>query len=102
MIEASLATQYGIRIRQHPDMPWDEFCNYVAGIMPETPLGAVVAIRAEKDPKAIRAFGPDQRRIHSEWRKRGATRKLDDPVKLDMEMQNFELTMARLFGGGGG
>lgn len=98
LIEASLASQYGIRIRQHPDMPWDEFCNYVAGLMPDTPLGSIVSIRAENDPKTIRAFGPDQRRIHTEWRKRGATRKLDDPVKLEMEMKNFELTMARLFG----
>ncbi|MCY9539113.1 bacteriophage Gp15 family protein [Paenibacillus alvei] len=99
-MEASLAKQYGIRIRQHGDMPWEEFCTLVSGLMPDTPLGSVVTIRAENDPKVIKGFNADQKRIYNGWRKRRAERKLDDQVKLNQEMQALETAMARMFGGG--
>ncbi|WP_081718091.1 Gp15 family bacteriophage protein [Paenibacillus sp. MAEPY1] len=100
LIEASLAKQYGIRIRQHGDMPWEEFCTLVGGLMPDTPLGSIVTIRAEKDPKTIKGFSADQRRIYNDWRKRQADQKLTDPEKLDQEMKSLEAAMARMFGGG--
>lgn len=100
MIEASLAKQYGIRIRTHADMPWGEFCTLVAGLMPDTPLGSIVAIRSEKDPKVRKNFTPDQKRIHNEWRLRRAERKLEDPAKLEQEMKALESALARMFGGG--
>ena len=53
LIESSIASQYGIRLRQASDMPWSEFTNLVAGLLPETPLGAVVKIRSEDDPKIL-------------------------------------------------
>ncbi|RED34672.1 bacteriophage Gp15 protein [Paenibacillus sp. VMFN-D1] len=100
MIEASLAKQYGIRIRSHADMPWSEFCTLVAGFMPDTPLGSIVAIRSEKDAKIRKSFTGDQRRIYNEWRLRRAERKLEDPAKLDKEMRTLEAALARMFGGG--
>lgn len=100
LIEASLAMQYGIRIRQHGDMPWEEFCTLVGGLMPDTPLGSIVSIRAEQDPKTIKGFNADQRRIYNDWRKRQAVKQLDNPIKLDQEMKNLEAAMARAFGGG--
>lgn len=48
-------------------MSWQEFCSLLSGIMHDTPLGQVVSIRAEKDPKVIKNFTKDQKRIHSEW-----------------------------------
>ncbi|WP_254639365.1 Gp15 family bacteriophage protein [Cohnella sp. GbtcB17] len=99
MIEASLAKQYGIRIRQHSDMPWAEFCTLVAGLMPDTPLGSVVSIRSETDPKAIKAFNTDQRRIYNEWRNRRAKAKLSNPAALEQEMRSLEAALARMFGG---
>lgn len=101
LIEASLAAQYGIRIRQHTDMPWTEFCTLVSGLMPETPLGCVVTIRSETDPKVIKGFTVAQRRIYNDWRRRRAEVKLDDPKRLDKEMQNLEAMLARMFGGDG-
>ncbi|EFM10172.1 conserved hypothetical protein [Paenibacillus curdlanolyticus YK9] len=102
LIEASIAKQYGIRIRQHGEMPWEEFVTLVAGLMPDTPLGSVVGIRAETDPKTIKSFTADQRRIHREWRQRNAELKLDDPAQLEQAMKNLEAVMARMFGGEGG
>lgn len=53
-------------------MKWSEFRDLLIGISPETALGRVVAVRAEKDPKVIQKFSPGQRRIWSEWRRRRA------------------------------
>ncbi|MNW40123.1 Bacteriophage Gp15 protein [compost metagenome] len=100
LIEASLAKQYGIRIRTHADMPWSEFCTMVAGLMPDTPLGNIVAIRSEQDPKVRKSFNSDQKRIYNDWRLRRAERKLEDPNKLDQEMKALEAALARMFGGG--
>ena len=39
LIEASLAKQYGIRIRKEIDtMDYAELCNFISGLMPDTPL----------------------------------------------------------------
>lgn len=81
-------------------MPWDEFCTLVGGLMPDTPLGSVVTIRSEKDPKVIKGFNADQRRIYNDWRKRKAAQQLDDPLKLAQDMKSLEAAMARMFGGG--
>lgn len=100
LIEASLAAQYGIRIRQHTDMPWDEFCTLISGLMPETPLGNIVTIRSEKDRKIIKNFTPAQRKIYNDWRLKAANSKLSNPEQLEKSMKNFEMAFAQMFGGG--
>jgi len=49
-------------------MDWKEFCTLLAGIMPETPLGSIVGIRAEEDKDKLKYFSKDQHRIRNEWR----------------------------------
>lgn len=70
LIESSFLKQYGIRLRSEDDMSWSEFCSLISGIMPDTPLGRIVAIRAEKDQKVISKFTSDQKKIHNDWLKR--------------------------------
>ena len=53
--------QYGIRLTDDK-LPWGEFIALLAGIMPETPLGQVVSIRAEEDPEIIKCFNDEQGR----------------------------------------
>lgn len=67
LIESSFLSQYGIRLRADDDMSWSEFCSLLSGIMPETPLGRVVSIRAEKDIKVINGFTKEQKKIHNDW-----------------------------------
>ena len=67
LIESSFLKQYGIRLSANEDMTWREFCSLLSGIMPDTPLGQIVSIRAEKDPKVIKKFSKEQKRIRSEW-----------------------------------
>lgn len=69
LIEASFLKQYGIRLRTEDDMSWSEFCSLLSGIMPDTPLGQVVTIRSEKDPKVLKNFTREQKRIKNEWSK---------------------------------
>ena len=70
LIEASFLTQYGIRLRVVDDMSWNEFCTLLIGIMPKTPLGQIVSIRAEEDKDILKNFTDDQHRIRNEWRNR--------------------------------
>lgn len=42
----------------------------MSGLMHDTPLGQIVSIRAEKDPKRIKEFTKEQRRIRNDWLKR--------------------------------
>lgn len=49
-------------------MPWFEFCDYLAGIDPNTPLGRVVQIRTETNKDIIASWPEDAQRKNAEWR----------------------------------
>ena len=49
-------------------MEWDEFVSLLSGLGPDTPLGRIVQIRSESEPKRIEEFTPDMRRIQADWR----------------------------------
>lgn len=70
VIEASFAQQYGIRLRVEDQMLWDEFSTLLAGLNGETPLGYLVRIRGEKDPKKRKSFTKEEQKIYSDWRLR--------------------------------
>ena len=73
LIAASFQSMYGIRLpRQLRDMKWREFAALLAGLDADTPLGRVVGIRAEDDPRRLERFTPEMRRIRSRWRSRRA------------------------------
>ena len=98
LIESSIASQYGIRLRQSADMPWSEFKNLVTGLLPETPLGAVVKIRSEDDPKIIKQFNADQMAIRNKWREKQALQQLSDPEVLEKSMDNLSRMLKSMFG----
>lgn len=97
LIESSFAAQYGIRLRLNP-MSWNEFCVLLSGLLPETPLGRIVSIRAETDTKVIKSFNPEQKRIHREWQMRIAKAKANDKEALDKEMLTLSNTLREIFG----
>lgn len=86
LIEASFLSQYGIRLKT-TELQFDEFLNLTSCLMPESPLGQIVAIRSETDAKVIRNFTDAQKRIHDEWASRDV---------LTNE-QKYEESMDRLF-----
>ena len=100
LVESSIASQYGIRLRQASDMPWSEFINLVTGLLPETPLGAIVKIRSEDDPDMLKRFNADQLAIRSKWRERQALQHLDNPELLEQSMDKLSLMLKSMFGEG--
>lgn len=98
LIEATFATQYGIRLRNEPDMTWGEFCTLLTGIMPETPLGQIVNIRSENDREKLKLFTPEQKRIRSEWRNRQAKQVTFNPIEAAKAIEQFEKMIAEAFG----
>lgn len=75
----------------------------MGGLMDDTPLGRVVAVRAETDRETIRRFTPWQRRVRAEWKRflaRQAVRQADAGT-LRQQMAGLERMLARAFGGDG-
>ena len=64
LIEASFLSQYGIRLKT-TELQFDEFLNLVSCLMPESPLGQIVAIRSETDAEVIKHFTDGQLKIHN-------------------------------------
>lgn len=78
-------------------MPWDEFCSYLSGIMPDTPLGNIVRILSEEDKNIIKNFTTEQKRIRSEWRNRKA--KNMDKKEAEDAIEMFKNMFKELAGG---
>lgn len=98
LIEASFLKQYGVRLSQEPDMPWTEFCSLLSGLMHDTPLGQIVAIRAEDDKDTLKRFTPEQHRARAEWRRRAV--KMDEK-NYAAAMRGFENLFRAMAGRGG-
>ena len=86
LIEASFLAQYGIRLKT-TELQFDEFLNLASCLMPETPLGQIVAIRSEKDGEVIRNFNDAQRKIYNDWVNR----------EVDRSEQEYRDSMDKLF-----
>lgn len=83
-----------IRTKEFESVSWDEFKSLLSGIDPETPLGRIVAIRAETDKNVIKNFNKDQKRIYNEWRNRKAESMV--PATYEQEMAALEQMFAQL------
>lgn len=69
MIIASFAQQYSVRLMSDDcEISRSEYLALLTGLGPDTPLGRIVSIRAEKDPKIIQNFTENERTIYNEWK----------------------------------
>lgn len=80
------------------DMPWDEFCSYLMGIMPETPLGQIVSIRSETNQDILKGFSKEQKRIRQEWLNQKAKR--INKQTYDEVIENFKKMFESMAQGG--
>ena len=86
LIVASFLSQYGIRLsRDLEGMSWREFSYLLGSISGDTPLGRIVAIRAENDPETLKHFTAEEKRIRNEYRRKNAKNKSDAEVTNAME-----------------
>ena len=98
LIEASIAQQYGIRIRNEiKTISWSEVKMLISGLLSDTPLGRVIQIRSENDKDQLKAFTPEMHRIRNEWRNRMAKDKLKDEDALNRTFENMERMLEILF-----
>ena len=98
LIVSSFQSQYGIRLsRELKGMKWDEFRDLLVGIGPETPLGRIVAIRAEDDEDMLKHFTKEQHRIRNEWRNKQA--KKVSEAELAAELEQFKNAFISMAGG---
>ena len=98
LIEASFLKQYGIRLRKEDDdMSWNEFCNLISGLMHDTPLGQIVAIRAEKDQNVIKGFTQEQRRIRNDWIIRRNKKLKENPEKYRKYCEELQRALKTAF-----
>jgi hypothetical protein len=102
LIESSFAAQYGIRLRQEPDITLAEFLSLLSGLGGDTPLGRVVAVRMEKNPKAIKEFGVWEKKVRAEWISFKASNplKFKNPEIAEDSIENLQNALAKMFGGG--
>lgn len=96
LIVSSFQAQYGIRLSKEIDtMKWDEFRDLLIGIGPETPLGRIVAIRAEEDKDILDHFTPEQHRIRNEWRANRAKKVAPDNMAVVLDqLKNAFISLA--------
>lgn len=101
LIEQSIATQYGILPQDQENLPYPEWSKLVSGLMDNTPLGRVVAIRGEDDPTIISQMTPWQRKIRTDWQGFVASRTVQMPREdIAEQMAGLERMLAQVFGGG--
>ena len=79
-------------------MSWDEFCTLLSGIMPKTPLGQIVSIRAEEDKDILKNFTDDQHRIRNEWRNRNNPINNMTDEEKEKEIRKLQDIFAKAFG----
>ena len=101
LIEQSIATQYGILPVAQGELSYPEWAKLVSGLMDDTPLGRVIAVRGETDQKIIAQMNSRQRKIRSEWQTFAASKAIKKPrTELMAQMKHLEEMLAKAFGGG--
>ena len=93
---SSFASQYGIRLAELKTMRWSEFVSLLIGISPDTALGRIVSVRADKD--ILKNFNDEQRKIRNEWLSKHsrATVSKEDAEKSIQNMEKMFMRMAGL------
>lgn len=96
LIVSSFQTQYGIRLSQElSSMKWDEFYDLVAGLNEKTPLGRIVAVRAETNQDVIKNFTPHEHKIRNDWRRRAAKQVTQEQLMTALDdMKNALIGLA--------
>jgi hypothetical protein len=89
--------QYGIRLAKE-DLDLPEFLRLLSGIMPDTPLGRLVMVRAEKSPEVLKGLSSHERQIRADWAtfNRGLG---DGGIGQFGDIEMLTNALARAFGG---
>lgn len=78
-----------------------EYRKLLKGLNGETPLGYVVNIRSESNPKKIREMTKNETRIRYEWQSFRAKQARKNSEVITMTVEQFQQALKNLAGGGG-
>lgn len=98
LIVSSFAKQYGIRLGENLDMPFSEFQQLLAGLMPDTPLGNIISIRSEENKETLKRFTKSMLEERRKFRNKLANDKLNDVDSLEKQFQSYEKMFEKLYG----
>lgn len=97
LIVSSFAQQYGIRLyREYETISCEEFRQLLTGLNSDTPLGYVVSIRSEKDPKKINKMTLHEKNIRSEWIL--FKNKSNKTNKIEVKTEDITKIFSKMFG----
>lgn len=102
LIEQSIAKQYGVLPSEQGALKYSDWAKMVSGLMDDTPLGRIVAVRSEKDREMIRHMNKWQKQIRADWTAfRASSRPQVEAAEAKKQMAALENMLAGLFGGAG-
>lgn len=78
-------------------MSYQEFVSLLGGLMEDTPLGRIVAIRSEKDNERLKNFTPEQKKIRNEWILRRNKKLKEDPAAYNEYWANMQNQFKQMF-----
>lgn len=97
LIVSSFAQQYGIRLYlEYETISCKEFRQLLSGINGDTPLGYVVQVRSEKNPKKIREMTANEKKIRTEWFAFRA--KQHKTEKIYLKTEDISKVFSKMFG----
>ena len=97
LIVSSFAQQYGIRLYYESEtISCEEFRQLLAGLNGDTPLGYVVRIRSEKDPKKIKEMTASDKKIRNDWEQFCLKNKRK--AKIFLKKEEISAVFSKLFG----
>ena len=97
LIVSSFAQQYGIRLYyEYENISCQEFRQLLSGLNGDTPLGYVVQIRSEKNPKKIKEMSSNEKRIRDEWLNFKRKNRKDEKIYLKKE--DISKVLSKFFG----
>ena len=98
LIEQSIAKQYHILPSEQGNLSYSDWSKLVSGLMHDTPLGQVVAIRSEDDKDVLKKMTPEQRAVRSEWFAFRASHVQYSSEDMRRQSEQLEKMIASLFG----
>jgi hypothetical protein len=77
-----------------------EFNQLLASISGDTPLGYVVRIRSERDPKRIREMTPNEKEIRKKWQQfvHEQSKKTNLDNKIFIKKEDISKIFSKMFG----
>lgn len=100
LIEQSIVAQYGILPYTQSCLPYKEWAALVGGLMPDSLLGRVIAIRREKDRKIIDQMTPEEKEIRRQWQTflhRQPKPKVENTLAIKQQMQELQQAFRQMY-----